>query len=405
MSRKVILAIVASALGFFVDMYDIIIFSAVRRQSLMGIGITSADDILSKGVVLINAQMAGMLIGGFLWGIIGDKKGRLSVLFGSIIMYSLCTFLNGFVVNFEQYFALRFLAGVGLAGELGAGIALVSEQIKKENRGYGVAFIGSLGMFGAVLGAYIGGNYDWRFAYFFGGILGFLLLFLRMGVVESRMFKNIENQAVRKGDLRLLLFNKRNFIRYISIIIAGAPGWFITGILITFTPEISKDMGMTETPSVATVLMIMFTCFAFGDVLIGLWSQYLKSRKKAIYTFMGLSTLMIILYFTIGRQSTTIYYWIFAGFGISAGYTITLLTLAAEQFGTNVRTLVGSSAVNLIRASVIPLTLSFQILRGGYQMSITHSAILLGVIVLLLAFWAMTNLEETFGKDLDFVEE
>jgi MFS transporter, putative metabolite:H+ symporter len=403
MSRKVILAIVASALGFFVDMYDIIIFSAVRRQSLMGIGITSADDILSKGVVLINAQMAGMLIGGFLWGIIGDKKGRLSVLFGSIIMYSLCTFLNGFAVNFEQYFILRFLAGVGLAGELGAGIALVSEQIKKEMRGYGVAFIGSLGMFGAVLGAYVGGNYDWRIAYYFGGILGFMLLFLRMGVVESGMFKNIENQSVRKGDLRLLFFNRRNLIKYLSIIIVGVPGWFITGILITFTPEISRDMGMTETPAVATVLMIMFTCFAFGDVLIGLLSQYLKSRKKAIYTFMALYVLMCLLYFTIGKQSTTIYYTIFVGFGISAGYTITLLTLAAEQFGTNVRTLVGSSAVNLIRASTIPLTLSFQILRGPF--GITKSAILIGIGVVVLAFWAMTNLEETFGKDLDFVEE
>jgi MFS transporter, putative metabolite:H+ symporter len=403
MSRKVLLALVASALGFFVDMYDIIIFSAVRRQSLMGIGITSADDILSKGVVLINAQMAGMLIGGFLWGMIGDKKGRLSVLFGSIIMYSLCTFLNGFATNFEQYFILRFLAGVGLAGELGAGIALVSEQIQKEMRGYGVAAIGSLGMFGAVLGAYIGGNYDWRFAYYFGGGLGFMLLFLRMGVVESGMFKGIENQSVKKGDLRLLLFRKRNLIKYLSIIIAGFPGWFITGILITFTPEISKDMGMKEAPSVATVLMIMFTCFAFGDVLIGLLSQYLKSRKKAIYIFMGLATFMIFLYFTIGRQSTTIYYSLFVGMGLSAGYTITLLTLAAEQFGTNVRTLVGSSAVNLIRASVIPMTLSFQAMKGWF--GIANSAIILGIIVLALAFWSMTNLEETFGKDLDFVEE
>jgi MFS transporter, putative metabolite:H+ symporter len=403
MSRKVILALVASALGFFVDMYDIIIFSAVRRQSLMGIGITSADDILSKGVELINAQMAGMLIGGFLWGIIGDKKGRLSVLFGSIIMYSLCTFLNGFVTTYDQYFILRFLAGVGLAGELGAGIALVSEQIKKEMRGYGVAAIGSLGMFGAVLGAYVGGNYDWRIAYYFGGILGFLLLFLRMGVVESKMFKHIENQSVKKGDMRLLLFNKRNLIKYLSIIIVGVPGWYITGILITFTPEISRDMGMKETPSVPTVLMIMFTCFAFGDVLIGLLSQYLKSRKKAIYSFMVLYVLMCLLYFTIGKQSTAIYYAIFVGFGISAGYTISLLTLAAEQFGTNVRTLVGSSAVNLIRASTIPLTLSFQILRGPF--GITKSAILLGIAVVILAFWAMTNLEETFSKDLDFVEE
>ena len=403
MTKKVLLAIVASALGFFVDMYDIIIFSAVRRQSLMGIGITSADEILSKGVSLINAQMAGMLIGGFLWGIIGDKKGRLSVLFGSIIMYSLCTFLNGMVTNYAQYYALRFLAGVGLAGELGAAIALVSEQIKKEMRGYGVAFIGSLGMFGAVFGAYIGGNYDWRTAYYIGGVLGFLLLFLRMGVVESGMFKTIENQDVRKGDIRLLLFNKRNLIRYLSIIIVGVPGWFITGILITFTPEISKSMGMIETPSVPTVLMIMFTCFALGDVLIGLLSQYLRSRKKAIYTFMSLSALMIFLYFTIGWRSTTIYYSIFVGLGISAGYTITLLTLAAEQFGTNVRTLVGSSAVNLIRASVIPLTISFNILRG--PLGIKNSAILLGTIVLCTAFWAMTNLEETFGKELDFVEE
>jgi MFS family permease len=402
MKRHIWLAIIASALGFFVDLYDIIILSIVRAKSLLAMGVPESE-LLSKGVSLINIQMAGMLIGGFIWGIIGDKYGRLSVLFGSIILYSSATFANAYADSFEVYLFLRFLAGVGLAGELGAAITLVTEQMPQKYRGLGPAIIAGSGMLGAIAGAYIGGKYSWQFTYQLGGIMGFVLLILRLGVLESGLFNQMKEKTSARGDLRLLFKNGRHIRKYISVCIMGFPGWFMNGVVMTFSPEIGKAWGMNPTPSVSAVFTFFFIGFTFGDLSSGFVSQWMQSRKRAIRTYLSLFGIGMAAFFLFARYSLAVYYGIFSFLGFSAGYTIVLLTLAAEQFGTNIRATVTTSALNLIRATVIPQATAFGILSP--MIGAANAALVVGVIAMLLAFWGLSNLEETFHKDLDFTEE
>ncbi len=401
MKRYIWLAIIASALGFFVDLYDIIILSIVRAKSLLAMGVPESE-LLSKGVWLINIQMVGMLIGGFVWGIIGDKFGRLSVLFGSIILYSLATFANAYADSFEMYLALRFLAGLGLAGELGAAITLVTEQMPQKYRGIGPAIIAGCGMLGAIVGAYVGGKYSWQFTYQLGGAMGLVLLILRLGVMESGLFNQMKEKTTSKGDLRLLFKNKSHTLKYISICVMGFPGWFMNGVVMTFTPEIGKAWGMDPLPTVSAVFTYFFIGFTFGDLSSGFVSQLMKSRKKAILTYLSMFGIGMAAFFLFAKYSLTLYYGIFLFLGFSAGYTIVLLTLAAEQFGTNIRATVTTSALNLIRATVIPQATLFGILSP--LIGAAHSALVVGVMAICLAFWALGNLEETFDKDLDFME-
>jgi MFS transporter, putative metabolite:H+ symporter len=401
-NKTVLLAVVASSLGFFVDLYDIIIVSVVRQSSLLALGVAEGD-LLSKGIWLLNIQMAGMLIGGFLWGIIGDKKGRLAVLFGSILTYSIATFACAYASNYEMFLLLRFIAGIGLAGELGAAITLTTEVLPQKYRGIGPAIIGSFGMLGAIFGSYIGGKYSWQFTYQLGGVMGILLLFMRVGLLESGFYNRLKESAVSKGNLALLFKNKALFKKYISVILMGFPGWFVNGVVMSFTPEIAKAMGMTEIPKVGTVFMVFFIGFTFGDFSCGLVSQWLKSRKKAIQLYLSSFTILLALFFIFGKQSTTAYYGLFMLIGISAGYTIVLLTLAAEQTGTNLRSTVTTSSLNLLRASVIPQSIIFTFIntyQGAYV-----SAIIVGILSISIAFWAFTNLEETFSNNLDFIEK
>ncbi len=395
-------AIIASELGFFVDLYDIIIVSVVRKPSLLAAGIAESD-LLNKGVLLLNVQMVGMLIGGFLWGILGDKKGRLSVLFGSIILYSAATFANGFVSSYPLFLLLRFLAGVGLSGELGAGITLVSEQMPQKWRGIGPSIIGSFGMLGAIVGAYIGGHFDWQLTYKIGGLMGFALLILRIGVLESGMYEHIKHSTAARGDLKMIFRKKDKFIKYISVILMGFPAWFVNGVAMTFTPEIAKAMGMKEIPSVSTVFMVFFLGFTFGDFSGGFVSQWLQSRKKALKIYLGGFLVFFVLYLIFARQSVTLYYIFFFFMGLGAGYTIILLTSAAEHFGTNIRSTVTTSSLNLLRASVIPQATAFSILSPN--IGAFNATIIVGVCSLLIAFWALGNLEETFHKNLDFIED
>ena len=401
MKKHIWLAIIASALGFFVDLYDIMILSVVRKPSLLAMGVAEAD-LLSKGVWLINIQMVGMLIGGFIWGIIGDKMGRLSVLFGSIILYSLATFANAYAPNFEIYLLLRFLAGVGLAGELGAAITLVTEQMPQKYRGIGPAIIGGCGMLGAIFGAFIGGKYSWQFTYQLGGALGFVLLVLRLGVLESGLFNQMKDKTTIKGDLRLLFKNKDYIRKYISICVLGFPVWYVNGVVMTFTPEIAKAWGMVEIPSVSTVVIYYFIGLTFGDLTGGFVSQYFQSRKKAIRLYLSMYAVAAIVFFVFGNKSILIYNGLILFLGICVGYSIVLLTLAAEQYGTNIRATVTTSSLNILRATVIPQTLLFEFLNP--YIGTVNSAMVVGVLAILLAFWGLSNLEETFHKDLDYTE-
>lgn len=401
MKKHIWLAIIASALGFFVGLYDIMILSVVRKSSLLAVGVAEAD-LLSKGVWLINIQMAGMLIGGFIWGIIGDKMGRLSVLFGSIILYSTATFANAYVTSFEMYLLLRFLAGVGLAGELGAAITLVTEQMPQKFRGIGPAIIGGCGMLGAIFGAFIGGKYSWEFTYQLGGGLGFILLILRLGVLESGLFNEMKGKTSNRGDLRLLFKNKDYIKKYISICVLGFPVWYVNGVVMTFTPEIAKAWGMVEIPSVSEVVIYYFIGLTFGDLTGGFVSQYFQSRKKAIRLYLSMYALAAIVFFVIGNQSAMIYKGLILFLGFCVGYSIVLLTLAAEQYGTNIRATVTTSSLNILRATVIPQTLLFEFLNP--YIGTVNSAMAVGVVAILLAFWGLSNLEETFHKDLNYTE-
>lgn len=402
MKRHIWLAIIASALGFFVDLYDIMILSVVRKPSLLAMGVAETD-LLSKGVWLINIQMAGMLIGGFIWGVIGDKMGRLSVLFGSIILYSTATFANAYAPNFEIYLLLRFLAGIGLAGELGAAITLVTEQMPQKFRGIGPAIIGGCGMLGAIFGAYIGGKYSWQFTYQLGGGLGFVLLILRLGVLESGLFNEMKGKTSNRGNLRLLFKNKDYIKKYISICVLGFPVWYVNGVVMTFTPEIAKAWGMTQAPTVSEVVIYYFLGLTFGDLTGGFVSQYFQSRKKAIRLYLSLYALAAIVFFVIGNQSALIYKSLILFLGFCVGYSIVLLTLAAEQYGTNIRATVTTSSLNILRATVIPQTLLFEFLNP--YIGTVNSAMTVGVVAILLAFWGLSNLEETFHKDLNYMEE
>jgi len=402
--RTALIGVIVSALGFFVDLYDIIIFSAERIDSFRDLGVPEAQ-WTSAGGSILSMQMFGMLVGGFLWGMIGDKYGRLKVLFGSILMYSLFTLLNAYVTNLTEYQWCRFLAGVGLAGELGAGITLVTEQVDKRYRGLAVAMVGGLGMFGAVTAGIVANNFSWKTSYIIGASLGFLLLALRFSMVESGLFHVMREGKVRRGDFLIVLRDRRLLWKFICILLVGMPGWFATGVLITFTKEVSSSMGMPELPVAATVISLNFLGFAFGDPFCGLLSHWLKSRKKAIYAFLVCYGVFLSLFYLYGGHSLKTYYGLYIGMGFSVGFTIMLFTLAAEQFGTNLRTLVTSSSLNLTRAWVIPLTFVFTRLATALDGNFLLSAQMISGAALLLAFFAMTQLEETYHKDLDFYDQ
>lgn len=398
--KNVSAIVIVAALGYFVDIYDLILFSIVRISSLKSLGVTG-DALLSDGVMLLNMQMAGMLIGGILWGILGDKRGRISVLFGSIIMYSVANILNGFVMDVQQYAILRVIAGIGLAGELGAGITLVSEVMSKESRGYGTTIVASVGILGAVVAAFVADIFDWRTAYFVGGGLGLLLLFLRIGVYESGMFKNIKKDEIGRGQFQHLFTNWARFKKYVKCILIGAPLWFVVGVLITFSDAFAKALGVE---GIAPAKSVMFTYIglAFGDLLSGYLSQYFKSRKKIIFAFILATNILIVIYLFFNSFGSFYFYSICLLLGVSCGYWAVFVTNASEQFGTNLRATVTTTVPNFVRGAVVPLTLLFQYLKG--PTGIIYSAAIVAGIALLLAYISASKLEETYGKDLDYIE-
>ncbi|KJU87097.1 major facilitator transporter [Candidatus Magnetobacterium bavaricum] len=393
--------VIVAALGYFVDIYDLILFGIVRVQSLKAIGVQSAD-IMDTGIFLLDMQMAGMLLGGFLWGVLGDKKGRVKILFGSIIVYSVANIANGFVDSVGGYAFWRFVAGIGLAGELGAGVTLVLETLPRQLRGYGTMIVATVGVSGAILGNYIAKTFDWRVAYFIGGGLGMALLIMRIGVYESGMYKQIEASNISKGNILMLFNNKQRFFKYIKAILIGLPIWFCVGILIILSPEFARAMNVVGTVSAGDAVMSCYIGLVLGDLASGVLSQYLRSRKKVVLLFLGLSTIAVTGYFMLGGVSSQVFY-TFCGFiGFAVGYWAVFITTAAEQFGTNIRATVASTVPNVVRGMVIPITAAFQF--ATQYTGILSAGALVGVLCLSIAFYANYHLEETFDKDLDYVE-
>jgi MFS family permease len=396
--------VIVAALGYFVDIYDLLLFGIVRVPSLKDLGL-SPEEVSSVGKDILNWQMGGLILGGILWGILGDKKGRLSVLFGSIITYSLANIACGFVKDPSTYAMLRFIAGVGLAGELGAGITLVSEILPKEIRALGSSLVAGIGLFGAVFAYFtvkeLGG---WRNAYFVGGGLGIVLLLLRVSVFESGMFENLKHQAhIKKGNFFSLFTNKDRLIRYLKCIAIGIPTWFVIGILATFSNEFGVAMGIAEVIEPGKAIMFCYVGLATGDLTSGVISQALKSRKKAVSILLFLSLICSIVYLYSGITTSIALYatCVFAGF--SVGYWAMFVTIGAEQFGTNLRATAATTIPNMVRGTVILMTSLFAYLKP--TMSIFNAAAVVGVIAFVLAFYSIFTIPETHGKDLDFLEE
>ncbi|GAA4002478.1 MFS transporter [Hymenobacter fastidiosus] len=396
--------VIVASLGYFVDIYDLILFSIVRVKSLNELGITAAAEVTNQGLFLINMQMGGMLIGGILWGILGDKRGRLSVLFGSILLYSVANLANGFVQTIDQYAWLRLIAGIGLAGELGAGITLVAETLPKEKRGYGTMIVATVGVSGAMLAYWVGEALGWRNAYFVGGGLGLALLALRVGVYESGMFEQTRKSEAPRGDFFSLFTNGPRLARYVKCLLIGVPLWFVVGILITLAPEFGRELGVTGPVTAGLGVFWCYFGLVFGDFASGTMSQLLRSRNRALQVFLGLCGVMVGVYlFGTRGVSPTVFYAVCFLLGLSVGFWALFVTVAAEQFGTNLRATVATTAPNFARGSVVMLVPLFKGLAG--PLGIIGSAAVIGLVSLLVAFWAVSSLPESYGKDLDYLEE
>ncbi|TVT43394.1 MFS transporter [Hymenobacter setariae] len=396
--------VVVAALGYFVDIYDLVLFSIIRVESLKGIGVPEAT-LTDEGLHLLSMQMWGMLLGGILWGVLGDKRGRLSVLFGSILLYSLANIANGFVTSVEQYAWLRLIAGVGLAGELGAGITLVAESLPKEKRGYGTMIVASVGVSGAMVAYWIGQQFGWRNAYFIGGGLGLGLLALRAGVFESGMFEQAKTTDVARGNFLSLFTNGPRFYKYLRCLFIGTPFWFLVGILITLAPEFGKQFGL-QAP--VTGGLSIFWCYfglTLGDFTSGALSQLLRSRTRTLQLFIVATSIMVAVYLLgLRGASSTVFYAACFAIGYAGGFWALFVTVAAEQFGTNLRSTVATTIPNFARGATVVVVPCFQYLRTVPALGMVGSAGVIGAVLLALAFFSASTLPDTYSKDLNYVE-
>ena len=404
--------IIVAALGYFVDIYDLVLFGMERVASLQDIlkdvypdAEERKNQVATIGSSLLSYQMIGMLVGGIFWGVLGDKKGRLSVLFGSILVYSLANIANGLVSNTWWYGVLRFVSGFGLAGELGAGITLVSETMKKEDRGIGTTIVASIGLFGAVVaGLTTLLLNNWRLSYFIGGGMGLLLLFLRIGVLESGMFSQVkEDTSVKKGNFFYLFSHPRLLFKYLNIILIAVPVWFVMYFLVQFAPEMCKALGMNNGPTEGKIpIMVAYIGITIGDVMSGVLSQKFQSRKKILFVFISLTLLFSIVYYLFAAESVLVFYSIVFCIGFATGYWAVFMSSASELFGTNIRATVTTTAPNFVRGAVTLMSLANASLKPS--VGLVHSSMIIGAVVFVLAFIACYRLEETFNKELNYTE-
>lgn len=400
--RKAWFVVGVAALGYFVDIFDIALFSITRVASLQDLGLRG-DQLMSKGMLLLNIQMLGMLVGGLWWGLYGDKKGRIAVLFGSIFTYSLANLLNAYVQTIPQYAILRFVAGVGLAGELGAGVTLATESLPQDKRGLGTTVIATVGVFGALLASWVTDHYSWRSAYTVGGVLGFLLLLCRVGALESGLFSKVQKSTtIVRGSLVYAFASLSRLRRVWHCIAVGLPIYFVAGVLVAFAPEVSNALGFRETLSAGEAVFCSYLGFFFGDVSSGLISQWLRSRKKTLLLFtLGTVVMSLVILLSHGLEKDVAKL-LYVVLGTFAGYWAIFVTIAAEQFGTNLRATMATSIPNFVRASVIPITGILTLLKPS--IGLVHSSMVVLALCTMLALYSTLRLEETFSKDLDFVE-
>ncbi len=399
-------AVIVAALGYFVDIYDLLLFGFVRVKSLTSLGF-SGQELTDVGITLNNWQMFGMLLGGILWGILGDKKGRVAVLYFSIGLYSVANILNGFAQNATDYSIYRFIAGIGLAGELGAGITLVAESLPKNKRGYGTMLVATIGLSGALLAWIIEKNFDWRTCFFIGGGLGIALLVLRISVVESGIFKTVkENVAVKKGDFFSLFTKKDRFVRFLRCILIGTPTWFVIGILVMLAPEFGVAKGIAEKITPGNAIAAAYCGLILGDLASGLLSQILKSRLKVMLYFLLFDAAVVAWYLTGSFETATQFHIAHFFLGFSVGFWVIFVTIGAEQFGTNLRATVATSVPNFARGMLVPIGASFKFLKSPESLgNVISAAWVIGSICSVVALLALWGMRETFHSDLDYTEK
>lgn len=394
------IVVIVAALGYFVDIYDLILFSIVRVPSLRAVGV-APEQIKDAGVYLLNMQMIGMLLGGIVWGILGDKKGRLSTLFLTILLYSLANIANGFVQTLDQYAVLRIIAGFGLAGELGIGITLVSEVMTKETRVWGTSIVSGIGIVGAAL-AFLVAQWGWKEAYWVGGVLGLLLLGLRVYIHESGMFDKVKESGARRGDFFSLFKSGKKMLKYFSSIFVGIPVWFTIGILVTFSKEFGEALGITGPIDPGKSIMLHYFGAAMGSIVTGYISHKLKSRKKALWIAITALFFLAIWYFSARGYSPALFYFILFLLGLAQGYWAVFITVASEQFGTNIRSTVTTTVPNFVRGATVPMLIWWKYLTAS--IGIVQASMVVGVVVIVLSVIAVFFLEESYGKDLDYLE-
>ena len=405
--KKLILTIIIAALGYFVDIYELLLFSIVRKPSLIGIGVADENiAMLEASAKVINWQMIGLLIGGIVWGVLGDKKGRLSVLFGSILLYSVANFATGYVQTVDQYAWARFIGGIGLAGELGAGITLISEIMPKKNRGLGTSLVAGIGLLGAVFAYFIFKlTNDWRLCYKIGGVMGIVLLLLRVSVAESMMFAKVKAENISRGNFFMFFNNKNRFKKYILAILIGLPTWYVIGILMNFSNRFASDLYTGSLIDSGKATMFGYIGISIGDITVGLVSQYFKSRKKALYIFYALTIVFSFFYFSSFNNSDSNMYLICGLLGFSSGFWAIFVTMGAEQFGTNLRATAATTIPNMVRGALPIMNLMFiELLQESMKWSLVQSGIVTGAIVMVIAIIAAIFTEDTFKKDLNYVE-
>ena len=403
------LPVIVGALGFFVDIYDLLVFSIVRIRSLEDLGIpkNQQKEIFEN---MVSWQMFGLVIGGILWGMLGDKKGRKSVLFGSILIYSLATIANSFVTNVSTYTLLRFIAGLGLAGELGASITLTSEILPKEKRGLAASIIATCGVLGTIT-AYIvfaNTNGNWKLCYQIGGAMGLCLLLLRVKVLDSKMYDSAKTSHLQMGNFLMFFNNKKRFITYIKCIAIGMPVWFVIGVLINQSNEFATRFNILDFDA-PKALMLQYVGLAFGDMSAGILSNVFKSRKKVLLFFYALLFVIIncFFYFKGGGNSFNMYIFCIL-LGFASGISVLYITMSAENFGTNLRATAAISIPNLVRGTLVLIIFLFKFLRGNTLLSFKDNFVpaawIVGIIILALGLWAAIKTKETFASNMDFVE-
>lgn len=401
-SRKVVLLVIVAAMGYFVDIYDLLLFLIVRLQSLRDIGVPESE-LRHTGEYIVNMQMAGLLVGGIIWGVLGDKLGRIKVLFGSILLYSAGNIVNGFVQDVHSYAIIRLITGIGLAGELGAGITLISETMHKDKRGYGTMIVAAVGLFGAVAANLVAKHFEWRNAYFVGGGLGLILLLLRIGTFESGLYKNVsDNKAVSRGNLLMLFNNRKRFLKYLNCILIGLPLWFVVGIIIAQSPEIGKLLGAADPLNAGVGIMYSYIGISIGDIIAGFLAQVLRKRKLTLGIFLIVSIISVFFFLNFKGITERQFEWMAFIIGIGVGYWATFVTIASEQFGTNLRATVTTTVPNFIRGSLIPITYLFEFFVVRYDL--IKAGYIVMTLLTVISFIALLQLKESFHKDLNYLE-